>query len=104
MSSAIGRITGLSDKRPESRVCRASSQPGSRNYANDKQAQGLTQNHAEDVLNAMNDGTIAVPSDGAWTGGAAVEVQATRHVYLHAVTADTEGSQQGNLKTLADRK
>ena len=55
-------------------------------------------------LNGMNDGTIAVPSDGAWTGGAAMEVQATRHVYLHAVTADTEGSQQGNLKTLADRK
>jgi porin len=55
-------------------------------------------------LNGMNDGSIAVPSDGAWTGGAAMEVQATRHVYVHAVTADTEGSQQGNLKTLADRK
>jgi porin len=55
-------------------------------------------------LNGMNDGSIAVPSDGAWTGGAAMEIQATRHVYLHAVTADTEGSQQGNLYTLADRK
>ncbi len=55
-------------------------------------------------LNGMNDGTIAVPSDGAWTGGAAMEIQATRHVYVHAVTADTEGSQQGNLKTLADMK
>jgi porin len=55
-------------------------------------------------LNGMNDGTIAVPSDGGWTGGAAMEYQATRHVYLHAVTADTEGSQQGNLETLADRK
>jgi porin len=55
-------------------------------------------------LNGMNDGTIAVPSDGAWTGGAAMEIQATRHVYVHAVTADTEGSQQGNIKTLEDRK
>jgi porin len=55
-------------------------------------------------LNGMNDGSIAVPSDGGWTGGAAMEVQATRHVYVHAVTADTEGSQQGNLKTLADTK
>jgi porin len=55
-------------------------------------------------LNGMNDGSIAVPSDGAWTGGAAMEIQATRHVYVHAVTADTEGSQQGNLKTLADTK
>jgi porin len=55
-------------------------------------------------LNGMNDGSFAVPSDGAWTGGAAMEIQATRHVYLHALTADTEGSQQGNLKTLADRK
>jgi porin len=55
-------------------------------------------------LNGMNDGSIAVPSDGAWTGGAAMEIQATRHVYVHAVTADTEGSQQGNLKTLEDRK
>jgi porin len=55
-------------------------------------------------LNGMNDGSIAVPSDGAWTGGAAMEIQATRHVYVHAVTADTEGSQQGNLKTLSDMK
>jgi porin len=55
-------------------------------------------------LNGMNDGSIAVPSDGAWTGGAAMEIQASRHVYVHAVTADTEGSQQGNLKTLADMK
>jgi porin len=55
-------------------------------------------------LNGMNDGSIAVPSDGAWTGGAAMEIQATRHVYVHAVTADTEGSQQGNIKTLEDMK
>ncbi len=55
-------------------------------------------------LNGMNDGSIAVPSDGAWTGGAALEYQATRHVYVHAVTADTEGSQQGNIKTLEDKK
>jgi porin len=55
-------------------------------------------------LNGMNDGSIAVPSDGAWTGGAAMEIQATRHVYVHAVTADTEGSQQGNIKTLEDKK
>src|ERR1700733_14788059 len=55
-------------------------------------------------LNGMNDGSIAVPADGAWTGGAAMEIQATRHVYVHAVTADTEGSQQGNLKTLENMK
>lgn len=55
-------------------------------------------------LNGMNDGTIAVPSVGAWTGGAAMEFQATKHIYIHAVTADTEGSQQGNLNTLADQK
>jgi porin len=55
-------------------------------------------------LNGMNDGSIAVPSDGAWTGGAAMEYQATQHVYVHAVTADTEGSQQSNIATLADKK
>jgi porin len=55
-------------------------------------------------LNGMNDGTITVPSDGGWTGGAAMEFQVTQHIYIHAVTADTEGSQNTNLKTLVDKK
>jgi hypothetical protein len=31
-------------------------------------------------------------------------LQATRHVYFHALAIDTEGSPQGNINTLVDRK
>jgi porin len=55
-------------------------------------------------LNGGSDGNLSFASDGAYAGGAAVEYQATRHFYLHALVIDTEGSPQGNLKTLADRK
>lgn len=55
-------------------------------------------------LNGTNDGNDAVASDGTYAGGAAVEVQASQHVFVHAVAVDTEGSQQGNIETLVDRK
>ena len=55
-------------------------------------------------LNGANDGNLAVASDGTYAGGAAVEFQATRHVYVHAVAVDTEGAQQRNIETLVDRK
>ncbi|HET9101195.1 MAG TPA: carbohydrate porin, partial [Acidobacteriaceae bacterium] len=55
-------------------------------------------------LNGADDGNVAVASDGIYAGGAAVEFQATPHVYIHAVTVDTEGAQQRNLETLVDRK
>ena len=55
-------------------------------------------------LNGTNDGNDAVASDGTYAGGGAVEFQASRHVFVHAVAVDTEGSQQGNIETLADRK
>jgi porin len=55
-------------------------------------------------LNGTNDGNDAVASDGTYAGGSAVEFQATRHVFVHAVAVDTEGSQQGNIETLVDRK
>jgi porin len=55
-------------------------------------------------LNGTNDGNDAVASDGAYAGGGAVEFQASQHVFVHAVAVDTEGSQQANIKTLADRK
>ena len=55
-------------------------------------------------LNGANDGNLAVAYDGAYAGGAAVEFQATRHVYMHAVVVDTEGAQQRGIATLADRK
>jgi porin len=55
-------------------------------------------------LNGANDGNSAVPSDGTYAGGAAVELQATQHIYVHAIAVDTEGSQQGNIETLVDRK
>ena len=64
-------------------------------YNNDERSQ---------FLNAENDGNLTVPSDGTYAGGAAFEYQATRHMYIHAVTVDTEGAQQTNLKTLADKK
>ncbi|HTF67421.1 MAG TPA: carbohydrate porin [Edaphobacter sp.] len=55
-------------------------------------------------LNGANDGNLAVASDGTYAGGGAVEFQASRHVYVHAVAVDTEGAQQRNIETLADRK
>jgi len=64
-------------------------------FNNDERAQ---------FLNGSSDGNLTFASDGAYAGGAAVEYQATAHVYIHALTVDTEGSPQGNLKTLADRK
>ena len=64
-------------------------------YNNDERSQ---------FLNAENDGNLTIPSDGTYAGGAALEYQASEHVYIHAVTIDTEGGQQYNLKTLADKK
>ena len=55
-------------------------------------------------LNGANDGNDAVASDGTYAGGGAVEIQASQHVFVHAVAVDTEGSQQGNIETLVDRK
>jgi porin len=55
-------------------------------------------------LNGANDGNLAVASDGTYAGGGAVEFQATRHFYVHAVAVDTEGAQQRNIETLVDRK
>ena len=55
-------------------------------------------------LNGTSDGNDAVASDGTYAGGGAVEFQATRHFFVHAVAVDTEGSQQGNIETLVDRK
>ncbi|HEY0702008.1 MAG TPA: carbohydrate porin [Candidatus Acidoferrales bacterium] len=55
-------------------------------------------------LNGQNDGNLSFASDGAYAGGAAVEFQATRHIYVHAVAIDTEGSAQSNIDTLGDRK
>jgi porin len=55
-------------------------------------------------LNGGSDGNLTLASDGTYAGGAAVEYQATRHFYYHALVVDTEGSPQGNIKTLVDRK
>jgi porin len=55
-------------------------------------------------LNGADDGNLAVASDGTYAGGAAVEFQATKHVFVHAISVDTEGSQQRNIATLVDRK
>jgi porin len=54
-------------------------------------------------LNGANDGNDAVASDGTYAGGTAVEFQATRHVFVHAIAVDTEGAQQRNIQTLVDR-
>jgi porin len=64
-------------------------------YNNDERTQ---------FLNAENDGNLTIPSDGTYAGGAALEYQATEHVYIHAVTVDTEGAQQRNIETLVDKK
>jgi len=63
-------------------------------YNNDERSQ---------FLNAENDGNLTIPSDGTYAGGAALEYQATEHLYIHAVTIDTEGGQERNLKTLVDK-
>ena len=55
-------------------------------------------------LNGANDGNLAVASDGTYGGGGAVEFQATKHIFVHSVAVDTEGSQQSNIATLVDRK
>ncbi len=55
-------------------------------------------------LNGTNDGNLAVASDGTYAGGGAVEFQATRHLFVHAIAVDTEGAQQRNIETLVDRK
>lgn len=55
-------------------------------------------------LNGADDGDLVVASDGAYAGGAAVEFQATPHIYVHALSVDTEGGAQDNLDTLVDRK
>ena len=55
-------------------------------------------------LNGTSDGNDAVASDGTYAGGSAVEFQASQHVFVHAVAVDTEGSQQGNIESLVDRK
>jgi porin len=64
-------------------------------FNNDERAQ---------FLNGANDGNDAVASDGTYAGGAALEFQATRHFFVHAVAVDTEGAQQRNIETLVDRK
>jgi porin len=55
-------------------------------------------------LNGANDGNLGVASDGTYAGGTAVEFQATKHVFIHALAVDTEGAQQRNIQTLVDRK
>lgn len=64
-------------------------------YNNDERSQ---------FLNGENDGNLTIPSDGTYAGGAALEYQMSKHVYVHAVTVDTEGSETSNLKTLVDKK
>jgi porin len=64
-------------------------------YNNDERGQ---------FLNGENDGNLAIASDGTYAGGAAGEFQITHHYYVHALAVDTEGSQQGNLKTMGDGK
>jgi porin len=55
-------------------------------------------------LNGENDGDLAVASDGTYAGGAAIEFQVTPRLFVHALAIDTEGAQQRNIQTLADRK
>ena len=55
-------------------------------------------------LNGENDGDLAIASDGTYAGGAAMEFQATPRLFVHALAIDTEGAQQRNIQTLADRK
>ncbi|MDE1175684.1 MAG: carbohydrate porin [Edaphobacter sp.] len=55
-------------------------------------------------LNGANDGNAAIAYNGTYAGGAAVEFQATPHLYIHAVAVDTEGAADRGLATLVDRK
>ncbi len=64
-------------------------------YNNDERTQ---------FLNGENDGNLAIASDGTYAGGGAVEFQATKHLYFHALAVDTEGSAQSNLKTMTNLK
>jgi porin len=61
-------------------------------------------NERTQFLNGENDGNVAFAYDGTYAGGAALEVQATPHLYVHTLAVDTEGSQQSNLKTPVNRK
>lgn len=61
-------------------------------------------NETSQFLNGANDGDAAIPYNGIFAGGAAVEFQATPHVYVHAIAVDTEGAAQRGLSTLIDRK
>ena len=61
-------------------------------YNNDERAQ---------FLNGQNDGNLAFASEGTYAGGAAVEFQATPHVYIHALAIDTEGAAQSNIPSWA---
>lgn len=64
-------------------------------FNNDERAQ---------FLNGGSDGNLTFASDGTYVGDAAVELQASRHVYVHALAVDTEGAPQGNIHILIDRK
>jgi len=64
-------------------------------FNNDERAQ---------FLNGANDGNLAIASDGVYAGGAAMELQATAHLYVHAIAVDTEGAQQRNIESLVERK
>ena len=64
----------------------------------------FTNDERTQFLNGANDGNLAVASDGTYAGGGAVEFQATKHVFVHAIAVDTEGAQQRNIETLVDRK
>lgn len=55
-------------------------------------------------LNGENDGDLAIASDGTYAGAAAMELQVTPRLFIHALAIDTEGAQQRNLETLVDRK
>jgi porin len=61
-------------------------------------------NETSQFLNGANDGNAAIAYNGTYAGGAAVEFQATPHLYVHAVAVDTEGAAQRGLATLIDRK
>lgn len=55
-------------------------------------------------LNGANDGNAAIAYNGTYAGDAAVELQATPHLYIHAVAIDTEGAADRDIATLSDRK
>lgn len=49
-------------------------------------------NETSQFLKGANDANAAIVYNGTCAGGAAVEFQATPHLYIHAVAVDTEGS------------